>query len=234
MLSIQPAPQPCPGGPGDCCDMCASKPEAKEPKGKCGAWSFNHGSKTCWMKTKNSTHPNHNGDTSGILVGGGGGGDPLAAPWPHACSKSPGTNQTRCPATQTCCASTFSASGLGCCPWADAVCCPNSLTCCPSGTKCVDSLPHGWPSWGAVTSCEPADDAAAPPAPVQGKCVCKPGPPLPASTTAKNVLVIGDSVSLGYTPVLTTLMGKTALVQHAPWGGALRCVALRCLPHSIV
>jgi len=55
--------------------------------------------------------------------------------------------------------------------------------------------------------------------PVQGKCVCKPGPPLAASTTLKNVLVIGDSVSLGYTPVLTKLMEKTALVQHAPWGG---------------
>ena len=47
--------------------------------------------------------------------------------------------------------------------------------------------------------------------------MCKPGPPLPMSTTLKNVLVIGDSVSLGYTPSLTDLLGDVALVQHAPW-----------------
>ena len=54
---------------------------------------------------------------------------------------------------------------------------------------------------------------------VSGKCVCKPGPPLPASATLKNILVIGDSVSLGYTPAIAQLMSRTALVQHAPWGG---------------
>jgi hypothetical protein len=119
----KPAPQPCEGGPGDCCDMCATKPEDQEPKGKCGAWSYNHASKTCWMKTKNSTHPNNNGDTSGIIV------DPLAAPWHHACAGSAGINQTRCPALQTCCKSLFSQSEMGCCPWPDAVCCTNGLTC---------------------------------------------------------------------------------------------------------
>jgi len=87
----------------------------------------------------------------------------------------------------------------------------------PSGTKCADTLPTGWPSWGAVTTCVPTSQhspvAAVQAVPTQGKCVCKPGPPLAASTTLKNVLVIGDSVSLGYTPVLTKLMEKTALVQ---------------------
>ena len=87
----------------------------------------------------------------------------------------------------------------------------------PSGTKCADTLPTGWPSWGAVTTCMPTSQhspvAAVQAVPTQGKCVCKPGPPLAASTTLKNVLVIGDSVSLGYTPVLTKLMEKTALVQ---------------------
>ena len=67
LLNGKPAPQPCPGGPGDCCTMCAEKPEDKVPLGKCGAWSFNHGTKTCWMKYRNSSHPNHNGDTSGIV-----------------------------------------------------------------------------------------------------------------------------------------------------------------------
>ena len=65
----KPSPQPV-ADPGACCDLCASKPVAQRPQGKCGAWSFNHGTKTCWMKTKNSTHPNHNEDTSGVIVGG--------------------------------------------------------------------------------------------------------------------------------------------------------------------
>jgi hypothetical protein len=63
----KPAPQPCPGGPGDCCTMCAGKPESKVPFGMCRAWSFNHRTKTCWMKSSNSSHPNHNGDTSGVI-----------------------------------------------------------------------------------------------------------------------------------------------------------------------
>ncbi len=94
---------------------------------------------------------------------------------------------------------------------------PCERVCSPSGTKCVDALPTGWPSWGAVTTCMPDSQhlpvVAVQAAPVQGKCVCKPGPPLAASKTLKNVLVIGDSVSLGYTPILTKLMEKAALVQ---------------------
>lgn len=39
------------------------------------------------------------------------------------------------------------------------------------------------------------------------------------SDTLKNILVIGDSVSLGYTPAVATLLADVALVQHAPWGG---------------
>jgi hypothetical protein len=48
---------------------------------------------------------------------------------------------------------------------------------------------------------------------VQGKCVCKPGAPLPMSTTLKNILVIGDSVSLGYTPSVADILSDVALVQ---------------------
>eukprot|EP00040_Diaphanoeca_grandis_P005963 m.35340 g.35340 ORF g.35340 m.35340 type:complete len:376 (-) comp17117_c0_seq1:56-1183(-) len=142
--------------------------------------------------------------------------------WPNACVSQPGYNQTRCPASATCCASEFSASHQGCCPWPDAVCCPNKLTCCPDGTMCVDTIPHGWPSWGAVTTCTTPTKSKTvdPPAlGVTGKCVCKPGAPLPMSTTLKNVLIIGDSVSLGYTPSVAEILGDVALVQHAPWGG---------------
>ena len=49
--------------------------------------------------------------------------------------------------------------------------------------------------------------------------MCKPGPPLQPSTTLKNVLIIGDSVSIGYTPFIAKAMSAVALVQHAPYGG---------------
>ena len=52
-----------------------------------------------------------------------------------------------------------------------------------------------------------------------GKAVCKPGPPQRLSKTQKNCLVIGDSVSLGYTPFLATMLEKDCLLQHAPFGG---------------
>jgi acyl-CoA thioesterase-1 len=54
---------------------------------------------------------------------------------------------------------------------------------------------------------------------VQGKCVCKYGPPEPVDPTRKNVLIVGDSVSIGYTPTVAKLMANDTLVQHAPWGG---------------
>lgn len=44
------------------------------------------------------------------------------------------------------------------------------------------------------------------------------------SSTKKNVLIIGDSLSIGYTPAVAANLSDIALVQHAPWdtrdGGA--------------
>ncbi len=51
------------------------------------------------------------------------------------------------------------------------------------------------------------------------KATCKGGPPLPMSTTLKNVLWIGDSLSLGMIPHVAANLSDIALVQHAPWGG---------------
>ena len=31
--------------------------------------------------------------------------------------------------------------------------------------------------------------------------------------------MVGDSVSIGYTPFVAEVMAATALVQHSPWGG---------------
>jgi hypothetical protein len=48
--------------------------------------------------------------------------------------------------------------------------------------------------------------------------------PLPPSTTLKNVLIFGDSVSIDYTRDVKANLSDVALVQHAPWdtsdGGA--------------
>jgi hypothetical protein len=49
--------------------------------------------------------------------------------------------------------------------------------------------------------------------------VCKTGGPLPFSKTLKNVVILGDSVSIGYTPFVKTALKDVALLQHSPWGG---------------
>eukprot|EP00041_Stephanoeca_diplocostata_P003636 m.36412 g.36412 ORF g.36412 m.36412 type:complete len:283 (-) comp14491_c0_seq2:282-1130(-) len=136
--------------------------------------------------------------------------------WPQLCSNA-STPASRCPDGSTCCHSTFSQSTWGCCPWPGAQCCSNGLTCCPQGHVCTDSRPNGWPGWGLVTTCVPEGGSSK--TNVTGVAVCKYGPPLPPSTTLKNVLVIGDSVSIGYTPFVATALQSEALVQHAPWGG---------------
>eukprot|EP01063_Lacrimia_lanifica_P007056 TRINITY_DN14463_c0_g1_i1.p1 TRINITY_DN14463_c0_g1~~TRINITY_DN14463_c0_g1_i1.p1 ORF type:complete len:321 (+),score=100.23 TRINITY_DN14463_c0_g1_i1:72-1034(+) len=142
------------------------------------------------------------------------------AVWPALCPTN-STPATRCDAAGTCCPAHYSVSGYGCCAWADAVCCappPGSTAsnCCPAGTVCR----HSGSGLGVVTDCVDAHGAVV----VQGRSVCKPGAPLPASAAKKNVLIIGDSVSIGYTPVVAELLADIALVQHAPWdtsdGGA--------------
>lgn len=51
-----------------------------------------------------------------------------------------------------------------------------------------------------------------------------PGSALPPSTTLPNCLVIGDSVSIGYTGVATKALTSVCQLQHGPWdvsdGGA--------------
>ena len=61
----KPAPQPS-KSPADCCNLCASKLNSTEPKGKCFAWSWNNKSKTCWMKTGKG-HPHKSTDVSGVV-----------------------------------------------------------------------------------------------------------------------------------------------------------------------
>lgn len=46
-----------------------------------------------------------------------------------------------------------------------------------------------------------------------------PGPGQDISSDLPNCLIIGDSVSNQYTPVVAELLNSTCKVQHAPWVG---------------
>ena len=95
---------------------------------------------------------------------------------------------------------------MGCCPWQNAVSCPSGFACCPEGTTC--RLVSG-SSYSSVYSC---DSPAAPS--VTSKCPCKPGAPLAPSTTKKNVLIIGDSLSIGCKfAVLQRAASRTCLAR---------------------
>jgi len=122
-------------------------------------------------------------------------------------------NETRCPsASATCCPSGFNPSGVGCCSFPNAVCCPGSqFACCPEGSTCVLVQGSGY---NVLYNC------STPGKPVStNRATCKSGPPLPMSTSLKNVLWIGDSLSLGMIPHVASNLSDIALVQHAPWGG---------------
>ena len=138
-----------------------------------------------------------------------------AAQWDTLCPNQQGGpysawNETRCPSDRaTCCSSGFNPSGVGCCSFPNAVCCP-SFACCPQGTKCNLVAGSGY---DARYNCT-ADDGSS----VINRAVCKSGPPLPMSSSLKNVLWIGDSLSLGMIPHVAANLSDIALVQHAPWG----------------
>jgi hypothetical protein len=143
-----------------------------------------------------------------------------ANPDPHQCAEAAAGNTTCFRGTS--CAAHYSANGMGCCPLDNAVCCPNSQTCCPAGSTCADTGTY-------LTKCMKGGAEVE-----AGLSVCKPGAPNPMSTTLPNVLIIGDSVSIGYTPHVTAHMAKVALVQHSPFdvsdGGAEETAyGIRCL-----
>ena len=64
------------------------------------------------------------------------------AQWPNRCS---GDGSMSCMAGHTCGKNGFSGNGLGCCPFPNAVSCPNGFACCPSGTACVPMPSSGVP-----------------------------------------------------------------------------------------
>jgi len=128
----------------------------------------------------------------------------------------PKLNTTCADGRATCAKSAYAAAGWACCPFANAVDCATPLgTCCPAGTTCKKS----GTGWQINVECVPVPSSVAAAAPVAGTPACKAGPLAPFKAGGKSVLVIGDSVSIGFNPSLTAALAAEAHVQHSPSGG---------------
>ena len=76
------------------------------------------------------------------------------------------------------------------------------------------------------------------PSAAQSTC-CKPGPQRAGAPGRRNCLVVGDSVSIGYTGVAAKALADVCDVQHGPWdehdGGALNTLyGVACLDDWLV
>eukprot|EP00928_Gymnodinium_smaydae_P000366 TRINITY_DN10141_c0_g1_i1.p1 TRINITY_DN10141_c0_g1~~TRINITY_DN10141_c0_g1_i1.p1 ORF type:complete len:354 (-),score=45.45 TRINITY_DN10141_c0_g1_i1:186-1193(-) len=140
------------------------------------------------------------------------------AAWQTCGGLAPALDRTACPADRaTCCMQKWMPvdGNWGCCALPNAVCCSNGYTCCPAGTACVD---EGSAS-ATRTTCVPEAGVKAG-GNVTGEQVCKfadPGKAIKLDKTKKLVLVMGDSVSIGYTPALASQLADVAHVTHSPY-----------------
>ena len=202
--------------PADCCNACAST-------SACGFWTFIPPT-TCSLKISDE----------GRRPSPAGGADAYTSGCRNeACSPAPSPPPPPKPTppqqvcnTGTVCGAHYAVNREGCCPYENATCCPNNQTCCPSGTTCVDSGTYGTTCKGAL-----ANETV-------GLSVCKAGAALPLSKEVPNVLIMGDSVSIGYTPYVTKYMSKIAMVQHSPYdisdGGAEETAyGVQCLDYML-
>ena len=104
--------------------------------------------------------------------------------------------------------------------------CPDSGICCSaqySPTKFGCKLGQKGLSW--------------PPSPTTACCM--PGPQLKPSETLPNCLIIGDSVSIGYTPTAVEDLKEICQLQHGPWdvsdgGAGATSVGVACLDNFLV
>lgn len=107
-------------------------------------------------------------------------------------------------------------------PLSLAALCGNTTTGCSSATACCQAE-YSPTTFGCML----------------GKTCCKPGPALAPSTTLPNCLVIGDSVSIGYTGTVTKELESECLVQHGPYdvadgGAGATSYAVECLDNWLV
>ncbi len=140
----------------------------------------------------------------------------VAAQWPQLCPDQQGFsawNETRCPSGASCAPNAFSVTGWGCSPFPNATIC-NSYQTCPQGSTCT--LISG-SSYSEVYACTGSSSS------VISLCTCKPGVPLPLDPTRKNVIIIGDSLTIGYTPVVASLLVRVFVFCLPRFMFALLC-----------
>lgn len=104
--------------------------------------------------------------------------------------------------------------------------CGNTTTFCSNGSTCCESVYS--PTRKGCQNLVPKDSYC-----------CKPGASMEPSVSLPNCLVIGDSVSIGYTPVATKILASVCQLQHGPFdisdGGAEDTShGLQCLPNFLV
>jgi hypothetical protein len=118
----------------------------------------------------------------------------------------PSNSSTACPEGTTCCSQMFSTTGYGCCNLPNAVCC-GLQGCCPEGYTCQNT-----PPWSSACVKNNITSSATQ--------VCTPGALHPANySSLPSMIVIGDSVSIGYVGPVTNLLNSTIFVQHSPASG---------------
>ena len=130
-------------------------------------------------------------------------------------------NVTVCGSNATICPDSFSYTGKGCCVLgSNAQCCQTPLApgngrvrnyCCPEGSQCS---PGGCTPVKHVYPCgtEQGENCSV-------SYVCHPGPqPWEPTPGVSNIMVIGDSVSRGWTPRLARL-AHGSYVTHDPYSG---------------
>eukprot|EP00041_Stephanoeca_diplocostata_P021446 m.499893 g.499893 ORF g.499893 m.499893 type:complete len:285 (+) comp21828_c0_seq21:168-1022(+) len=105
--------------------------------------------------------------------------------------------------------------------------CGNTTTMCNAAQDCCD-MQYSPTKFGCK---------------IQGSdSCCMPGPPLAPSTTLKNCLIIGDSVSIGYysyVDVIEKELAGICQVQHGPWdvsdgGAGATTEGVACLDNWLV
>lgn len=87
-------------------------------------------------------------------------------------------------------------------------CWPTCQVRCPANAACCKT-PYSVQGQGCCSNAPNPDKEPG----------CKAGPPLPLATNRTNVVIMGDSVSMGYTPWVQKHLGEAGyLVQHSVWG----------------
>lgn len=131
---------------------------------------------------------------------------------------------------------------------ADPIQCSNTQTFCPPNGECCHAT-YSPTSFGCqlqsqipfvqqhyIRSEDTFYGDKEPPHPTQSCCM--PGPALEPSTTKPNTLILGDSVSIGYTGYVSRALANLTLLQHSPYdvrdgGAGATNVGVACLDNFL-